>query len=108
MARNPHYFSQLAHIEVLTTDLEKSVHFFADVVGMDIGGLLGRWYAQYGPTQTAPATAAKNLWVNRTIDKLVMVGTPHHGSDAAKVFPAVVRTIIDVVCGGLAARGATA
>ena len=38
MARNPHYFSQLAHVEVLTTDLDKSVQFFADVVGMDITG----------------------------------------------------------------------
>lgn len=35
MARNPHYFSQLAHVEVLTTDLEKSVEFFRDVTGMD-------------------------------------------------------------------------
>ncbi len=38
MARNPHYFSQLAHIEVLTTDLDKSVGFFRDVVGMDETG----------------------------------------------------------------------
>lgn len=41
MAKNPHYFSQMAHVEVLTTDLEKSVHFFGDVVGMDITGKEG-------------------------------------------------------------------
>ena len=38
MAKNPHYFSQLAHVEVLTTDLAKSVEFFRDVVGMDETG----------------------------------------------------------------------
>lgn len=36
MAKNPHYFSQLAHIEVLTTDLEGSVKFFTDLAGMDV------------------------------------------------------------------------
>lgn len=35
MAKNPHYFSHLAHVEVLTTNLELSVEFFRDVVGMD-------------------------------------------------------------------------
>jgi len=38
MAKNPHYFSQMAHIEVLTKDLAKSVEFFRDVVGMDETG----------------------------------------------------------------------
>ena len=38
MAKNPHYLSQMAHVEVLTQDLEKSVHFFSDIVGMDITG----------------------------------------------------------------------
>lgn len=38
MARNPHYFSQLAHIEVLTTNLEASVKFFTDIVGLDETG----------------------------------------------------------------------
>jgi catechol 2,3-dioxygenase len=38
VAKNPHYFSQLAHVEVLTTDLDKSVHFFRDIVGMDETG----------------------------------------------------------------------
>jgi catechol 2,3-dioxygenase len=38
MARNPHYLSQLAHIEVLTKDLDKSVAFFRDIVGMDETG----------------------------------------------------------------------
>ena len=41
MARNPHYFSQMAHIEVLTTDLEKSVKFFTDIVGLDETGREG-------------------------------------------------------------------
>lgn len=38
MARNPHYFSQLAHIEVLSTDLEASVRFFTEIAGMDETG----------------------------------------------------------------------
>ena len=38
MAKNPHYLSQMAHIEVLTKDLTKSVEFFRDVVGMDETG----------------------------------------------------------------------
>ncbi|WP_177226021.1 VOC family protein, partial [Arsenicibacter rosenii] len=38
MPKNPHYFSHLAHIEVLTADLDKSVEFFRDVVGMDETG----------------------------------------------------------------------
>jgi catechol 2,3-dioxygenase len=38
MARNPHFLSQLAHVEVLTTDLDKSIEFFRDVVGMDETG----------------------------------------------------------------------
>ena len=38
MAKNPHYFSQLAHIEVLTENLDTSVEFFRDVVGMDETG----------------------------------------------------------------------
>ena len=38
MARNPHYLSQLAHVEVLTKDLDKSVEFFRDIVGMDETG----------------------------------------------------------------------
>ena len=38
MARNPHYLSQMAHIEVLTTDLDASVKFFTDIVGLDETG----------------------------------------------------------------------
>ena len=38
MARNPHYFSQMSHIEVLTTNLEASVQFFTDIVGLDETG----------------------------------------------------------------------
>lgn len=38
MARNPHYLSQLAHIEILSPDLEKSVDFFTNVVGLDETG----------------------------------------------------------------------
>lgn len=41
MARNPHYFSQLAHIEILTTDLDLSVNFFRDITGMDETGRQG-------------------------------------------------------------------
>ncbi|MDZ7899202.1 MAG: VOC family protein [Arcicella sp.] len=38
MAKNPHFLSQMAHVEVLTTDLAKSVEFFRDVVGLDETG----------------------------------------------------------------------
>lgn len=36
MARNPHYLSQLSHIEIYSTDLEESVRFFNDIIGMDV------------------------------------------------------------------------
>lgn len=38
MARNPHYLSQLAHIEVYTPNLEESVKFFIEIVGLDVTG----------------------------------------------------------------------
>ncbi len=38
MARNPHYLSQLAHIEVYTPNLEESVKFFTEIVGLDVTG----------------------------------------------------------------------
>ncbi len=38
MAKNPHYISQLAHVEVYTTDLEASVKFFTDLIGLDETG----------------------------------------------------------------------
>ena len=38
MARNPHYLSQMAHIEVITINLEASVKFFTDIVGLDETG----------------------------------------------------------------------
>ncbi len=36
MARNPHYLSQLSHIEIYSTNLEESVQFFNDIIGMDV------------------------------------------------------------------------
>jgi catechol 2,3-dioxygenase len=41
MARNPHYLSQMAHIEVYTTKLDESVKFFTDIVGLDETGREG-------------------------------------------------------------------
>ena len=38
MAKNPHYFSQLAYVELLSTNLEKTVQFYTDIVGMDETG----------------------------------------------------------------------
>ena len=38
MAKNPHYLSQLVHIEIYSPDVEKSVHFLRDVVGLDETG----------------------------------------------------------------------
>jgi predicted enzyme related to lactoylglutathione lyase len=33
MAKNPHYLPQLAHIEIYSPDVEKSVRFLRDIVG---------------------------------------------------------------------------
>lgn len=38
MARNPHYISQLAHIEVYSSKLDETVNFFTDIVGLDETG----------------------------------------------------------------------
>ena len=35
MAKNPHYLSQMAHVELLSTNLNETVRFYTDVVGMD-------------------------------------------------------------------------
>jgi catechol 2,3-dioxygenase len=36
MARNPHYLSQLAHIEIYTENLANTVQFFKDIIGLDV------------------------------------------------------------------------
>jgi catechol 2,3-dioxygenase len=36
MARNPHYLSQLSHIEIYSTNLEETVQFFVDIIGLDV------------------------------------------------------------------------
>jgi catechol 2,3-dioxygenase len=36
MARNPHYLSQLAHLEIFTEDLATTVQFFKDIIGLDV------------------------------------------------------------------------
>ncbi len=36
MAKNPHYLSQLAHVELLSTNREQTVRFYSEIVGMDI------------------------------------------------------------------------
>jgi catechol 2,3-dioxygenase len=38
MARNPHFLSQLAHIEIISPDLEASVRFFTEIAGLDETG----------------------------------------------------------------------
>lgn len=38
MAKNPHYLSQMAHIELLSTNLEETTRFYTDIVGMDLTG----------------------------------------------------------------------
>ena len=35
MAKNPHYLSQMAHVELLSTNLDETVRFYTDIVGMD-------------------------------------------------------------------------
>lgn len=36
MAKNPHFISQMAHVELLSTNLEETVQFYDEVVGLDI------------------------------------------------------------------------
>lgn len=36
MARNPHYLSQLSHIEIYSTNRTETVQFFTDIIGMDV------------------------------------------------------------------------
>lgn len=36
MARNPHYLSQLSHIEIYSTNSTETVQFFTDIIGMDV------------------------------------------------------------------------
>ena len=38
MPRNPHYLSQLAHLEIVSPDLDASVRFFSDIAGLDETG----------------------------------------------------------------------
>ena len=38
MPRNPHYLSQLAHLEIISPDVDASVRFFTDIAGLDITG----------------------------------------------------------------------
>ena len=38
MAKNPHYLSQMAHIELLSTNLDETVRFYKEIVGMDETG----------------------------------------------------------------------
>ena len=35
MAKNPHYLSQMSHVELLSTNLEETVRFYTEMVGMD-------------------------------------------------------------------------
>lgn len=35
MAKNPHYLSQMAHVELLSTNLDETVKFYTEMVGMD-------------------------------------------------------------------------
>jgi catechol 2,3-dioxygenase len=35
MAKNPHYLSQLSHIEIYSTNLEETVQFLVNILGMD-------------------------------------------------------------------------
>ena len=38
MAKNPHYLSQMSHVELMSTDIEKTVKFYTEMVGMDETG----------------------------------------------------------------------
>jgi len=36
MAKNPHYLSQMSHVELFSTNMEETVRFYTEIVGMDI------------------------------------------------------------------------
>jgi catechol 2,3-dioxygenase len=36
MAKNPHYLSQMSHVELYSTNLEETVKFYDEIVGLDI------------------------------------------------------------------------
>lgn len=38
MAKNPHYLSQMSHVELLSTNLDETVRFYTEMVGMDETG----------------------------------------------------------------------
>ena len=38
MAKNPHFLSQMAHVELLSTDMSETVRFYTEVVGLDETG----------------------------------------------------------------------
>src|SRR5689334_7059142 len=38
MARRPHYLSQLAHLELISPDVDASVRFFTEIAGLDETG----------------------------------------------------------------------
>ena len=38
MARNPHFLSQLAHLEIVSPDVDGSVRFFTEIAGLDETG----------------------------------------------------------------------
>ncbi len=41
MAKNPHYLSQLAYVELLSTNLSETVRFYTEIVGLDETGREG-------------------------------------------------------------------
>lgn len=41
MAKNPHYLSQMSHVELLSTNLDETVRFYTEIVGMDETGRAG-------------------------------------------------------------------
>ena len=68
MAKNPHYLSQLVHIEIYSPDVEKSVHFLRDVVGLDETGrddtsVYFRAWGDYFHHTLKVTTAKPTAWV---------------------------------------------
>ena len=69
-----------------------------DVIGFEMGGLVARWYANFG-TGTDVLDFSKPKPAN--IRKLILVGTPNNGSDLAGVVKPVIKFVIDVAAAAL-------
>ncbi len=54
-----------------------------DIVGHDMGGLIGRWYSQYS--------------LNKDIRKIILIGSENHGADVFFALPELAKWIVELL-----------